>query len=52
MVQQTQLMGRMAVENALKLINGETVPPEQLLEAFLLTKDQADKAKEYIATHP
>jgi ribose transport system substrate-binding protein len=52
MVQQTQLMGRMAVDSAIALINGEQVPPEQLQEAFLLTKEDKQKADEYLETHP
>jgi ribose transport system substrate-binding protein len=52
MVQQTQLMGRMAVDSALALINGEQVPAEQLQEAFLLTKEDTQKADEYLETHP
>lgn len=52
MVQQTQLMGRLAVDSAIKLVNGETVPEQQLQEAFLLTSDDKAKADEYIAQHP
>jgi ribose transport system substrate-binding protein len=52
MVQQTQLMGQMALESACDLIAGEDVPAEQLQEAFLLTKDEPEKAEEYIAEHP
>ena len=52
MVQQTQLMGRLAVDSALEIINGQEVPAEQLQEAFLLTKDDKAKAEEYIAEHP
>jgi ribose transport system substrate-binding protein len=52
MVQQTQLMGRMAVDSALDIINGKQVPPEQLQKAFLLTKSDKQKADEYLETHP
>jgi ribose transport system substrate-binding protein len=52
MVQQTQLMGRMAVDSALNIINGQQVPPEQLQKAFLLTKSDKQKADEYLETHP
>lgn len=49
MTQQTQYMGRLAVESALKLIAGETVPPLQLQEAVLTTKENVDQ---YIQNHP
>jgi ribose transport system substrate-binding protein len=52
MVQQTQLMGRLAVDSAVKIINGEEVPAEQLQTATLLTKDDKAKAEEFIAKHP
>jgi ribose transport system substrate-binding protein len=52
MVQQTQEMGRLAVQSACDVVNGEDVPAEQLQEAFLLTKDDPQKAQEYIDTHP
>jgi ribose transport system substrate-binding protein len=52
MVQQTQLMGRMAVTSALDIVNGKQVPPEQLQKAFLLTKSDKQKADEYLETHP
>jgi ribose transport system substrate-binding protein len=52
MVQQTQLMGRMAVGSALDIIDGKTVPKEQLQKAFLLTKADPKKAQEYIGNHP
>lgn len=52
MVQQTQLMGRLAVQSACDLAAGEDVPAEQLQEAFLLTKEQPEKAQEYIDEHP
>jgi len=52
MVQQTQLMGKMAVDSAIDLVNGQSVPAEQLQEAFLLTKNDKAKAEKYIAQHP
>ena len=52
MVQQTQLMGRLAVESACDIIAGEQVPPMQLQEAFLVTTDDTQKLDEYIANHP
>ena len=47
--QQTQKMGRMAVDNAVKLGAGDKVPPMQLLDATLTTKDNVDG---FIADHP
>jgi ribose transport system substrate-binding protein len=52
MVQQTQLMGRLAVSSAVDLVDGKQVPAQQLQEAFLLTKDDKAKASEYLTTHP
>ena len=52
MVQQTQLMGRLAVESAIKLVNNEEVPATQLQTATLLTKDDKAKAEEFLANHP
>jgi ribose transport system substrate-binding protein len=52
MVQQTQEMGRLALQSACDLVTGEDVPAEQLQEAFLLTKDDPETAQEYINTHP
>ena len=52
MVQQTQEMGRLAVRSACDFVAGNEVPEEQLQEAFLLTKDEPDKAQEYIDEHP
>jgi ribose transport system substrate-binding protein len=49
MTQQTQRMGRMAVQSAQRLVAGETIPKQQLLPAFLTTKANA---AEYIAKHP
>lgn len=47
--QQTQKMGREAVANAVKLVAGEKVPPVQLLDATLTTKDNVAG---FIANHP
>lgn len=47
--QQTQGMGRLAFETAVKLINGEEVPAEQLQEGILTTAENVDQ---YIETHP
>ncbi|WP_064691853.1 sugar ABC transporter substrate-binding protein [Rhizobium aegyptiacum] len=47
--QQTQKMGRDAVENAAKLVAGEKVPPIQLLDATLTTKENVAG---FIANHP
>lgn len=52
MVQQTQLMGKMAVDSALDLVNGQQVPAQQLQPAFLLTTADKAKAEEYLAKHP
>ncbi|MEO3750966.1 substrate-binding domain-containing protein [Streptomyces sp. B6B3] len=52
MVQQTQRMGRMAVQTAMDIIDGKDVPAEQLLPAFLLTSQDQAKADEYLAEHP
>ena len=49
MTQQTQFMGRLALDSALKLVNHESVPKEQLQKAILTTKDNVDQ---YIAKHP
>jgi len=49
MTQQTQKMGRMAVQDAQTLIKGNKVPKQQLLPAYLTTKANA---AEYIASHP
>ena len=49
MTQQTQLMGRMAFEAAVALINGEEVPEEQLMPATLTTPDNAT---EFLENHP
>lgn len=47
--QQTTLMGKLAVQSALKLIAGEDVPAEQLQEGILTT---TDNVQEFITTHP
>jgi ribose transport system substrate-binding protein len=49
MTQQTQRMGRMAVQSAQRLMDDGTVPKQQLLPAFLTTKENA---AEYIERHP
>jgi ribose transport system substrate-binding protein len=49
MTQQTQRMGRMAVQTAQTLIKGEKVPAQQLVPAFLTTKANA---AQYIVRHP
>ena len=48
-VQQTTLMGKMAVDSALQLIDGEELPAEQLQEGILATKDNA---AQYLEDHP
>lgn len=52
MVQQTQLMGRMAVDSAIDLVNDKPVPATQLQEATLLTKADTQKADQFISQHP
>ncbi|MBP1860025.1 sugar ABC transporter substrate-binding protein [Rhizobium herbae] len=47
--QQTQGMGRMAVDAAIALVSGGTVPAEQLQDATLTTKDNVEG---FIANHP
>lgn len=47
--QQTQLMGRTAVQDSIKLVAGEKLPSEQLLDATLTTKDNVAG---FIANHP
>ena len=49
MTQQTQGMGRLALNSALDAINGKTLPKEQLQEAVLTTKDNVGP---YIERHP
>jgi ribose transport system substrate-binding protein len=52
MVQQTQRMGRMSVDTVLDILHKKKVPAKQLLPAYLLTKDDKEKATEYIKKHP
>jgi len=52
MVQQAQLMGKMAVDSAIDLVNGQQVPAQQLEPAFLLTGKDKAKAEEYLNQHP
>ena len=52
MVQQTQLMGRMAVDSAIDLVNGKNVPAEQLQPGTLLTSKDTAQADKFIAAHP
>lgn len=47
--QQTQGMGRLAVDSAIKLVAGESVPAEQLQDATLTTKENVEQ---FIANHP
>ena len=47
--QQTQRMGRLAVDRAMALARGEDVPAEQLLEAVLTTPDNVSQ---FIDSHP
>lgn len=47
--QQTQGMGRMGVDMAIKLMNGEEVPAVQLQDATLTTKDNV---QQFIDEHP
>jgi ribose transport system substrate-binding protein len=47
--QPTQAMGRLAVESAVKLADGDKVPAEQLQEGVLTTKDNVEP---FIKTHP
>lgn len=49
MTQQTQYMGRLALRSAIDLANGEFVPPVQLMNAALTTKDNVDQ---FIKVHP
>jgi ribose transport system substrate-binding protein len=42
-------MGRMGLDDAIALVKGEKLPPEQLLPATLTTKDNVDG---FIAKHP
>jgi ribose transport system substrate-binding protein len=47
--QQTQGMGRMSVDMAIKLMNGESVPAVQLQDATLTTKENV---QQFIENHP
>ena len=47
--QQTQLMGRLAVDSAIALVAGEEVPAEQLQDATLTT---AENVEPFIENHP
>jgi ribose transport system substrate-binding protein len=49
MTQQTQKMGRMAVDSAIAIGNGEEVPAEQLVDATLTTKENVAP---FIEEHP
>jgi len=49
MTQQTQKMGRMAVEAAVDLVNGKKLPPTQLQPATLTTKQNVGP---FITSHP
>ncbi|MCF4129616.1 sugar ABC transporter substrate-binding protein [Methylobacterium sp. SyP6R] len=49
MTQRTQAMGKLALQSALDLVAGKKVPAEQLQDAALTTKDNAEQ---YIANHP
>src|SRR3954464_7054970 len=49
MTQQTEKMGRMAVQSAQTLIDGGKVPGQQLVPAYLTTRANAAK---YLASHP
>lgn len=50
MTQQTQRMGGLALDSAIRLANGEDVPKEQLQKAFLTTAPE--QAEEYLENHP
>jgi len=47
--QQVRGIGRLAVDSAIKLAAGETLPAEQLLPGFLTTPENAEK---FVAEHP
>ena len=47
--QQTQGMGRLAVDSAIKIVAGEKLPAEQLQDATLTTKDNF---AQFIEKHP
>jgi ribose transport system substrate-binding protein len=47
--QQVRGIGRLAVDSAIKLAAGETLPAEQLLPGYLTTPENA---AQYVAEHP
>lgn len=47
--QQTQLMGRLAIDSAIQLVNGDDIPKENRLKATLTTKENVQA---FIAEHP
>jgi len=49
MCQQVNKIGQLSLQSAIKLADGEELPPEQLQDAILVTSDNAE---EYIANHP
>ncbi len=49
MTQQTQLMGRLALDSAIKLASGESVPAMQLQPATLTTKENVEP---FLTEHP
>ncbi len=49
MTQRTQFMGKLALQSAIDLVGGKTLPAEQLQDAALTTKENVDQ---YIANHP
>ena len=49
MTQQTQGMGRLALQSALDLIAGKTLPKDQLQDAVLTTKENVEP---FITKHP
>ena len=49
MTQRTQFMGKLALQSAIDLVGGKTLPAEQLQDAALTTKENVDQS---IANHP
>jgi len=49
MTQKTQFMGKLALDSALDLIAGKSVPKQQLQEAVLTTKENVAP---FIKQHP
>ncbi len=47
--QSTRTMGRLAVDSAIAVANGETIPKEQIIDAELTTKDNV---QQFIDDHP